>query len=67
MIFFRSVGAPATIKEKQTHIRREMKGNVAMVAKGIQSVVSRLEWDPSPCPVTLGKSLKLSLPLLPHV
>lgn len=50
-----------------THVLREIKGDVAIDGKGIQSAVPRLELGPSSCPVTLGKSLKHSLPLFPHL
>lgn len=59
--------APENFEEKQTHVSKEMRGDVETDGKGTQSVFSRLGLEPSSCPVTLSKLLKFSLPLFPHL
>lgn len=62
-----SVVAPENFKEKQIHVQKEMREDVATDRKGTQSVFSRRGLQPSSCPVTLSNLLKFSLPLFPHL
>ena len=62
--FCRSIVDPENFKEKQIHVPRNMRGDVATDGKDTQFVVRRLGLDPRSCSVTLGKSLRFSLALI---
>lgn len=59
--FCRSIVDPENFKEKQIHVPRNMRGDVATDGKDTQFVGRRLGLDPRSCSVTLGKSFRFSL------
>lgn len=60
--FCRSIVDPENFKEKQIHVPRNMRGDVATDGKDTQFVGRRLGVDPrSKISVTLGKSFRFSL------